>query len=259
MEYPEDERGKVSMMKRQISKRERYEKLSVACEPFRRAKSETIRTLAGIGRRYRLLRYPIWIVLVAYIFIYNVILYGCIQLKVREKIARGVALVMTFALVFTSVDVTVFATAEGDGGDTGIQGVITAFADMDESIAMQSLPVGAEESEIRFPETLTVTLETKSEEETAAPEEGTVSQNLVPDGADGSSSQPVTAGAAEPDGREDSTEVTVAVTWENRTADSFDSSAAGNCYVYLPVIPEDYVVAEGVSLPQITVTIAEPV
>ena len=99
-------------------------------------------------------------------------------------------------------------------------------------------------------------LETKSEEETAAPEEGTVSQNLVPDGADGSSSQPVTVGAAEPDGREDSTEVTVAVTWENRTADSFDSSAAGNCYVYLPVIPEDYVVAEGVSLPQITVTIA---
>ena len=248
----------VITMKRQIAKREQYEKLHAACEPFRRAKSETIRTLAGIGRRYRMLRYPIWIVLVAYIFIYNVILYGCIQWKVREKTARGVALVTTVALVFTSVDFTVFAAVGSDGNGTKEQGVITAFADLDESLEVQSLPVGAEESEIRFPETLTVTLETKSEEETAAPEEGTVSQNLVPDGADGSSSQPVTVGAEEPDGLAVPMESSIAVTWENRTADSFDSSAAGNCYVYLPVIPADYTVAEGVSLPQITVTIAEP-
>ena len=246
-------------MKRQMEKREQYEKLHAACEPFRRAKSETIRTLAGIGRRYRMLRYPVWIVLVAYIFIYNVILYGCIQWKVREKTARAVALVTTVALVFTSVDFTVFAAVGSDGSGTKAQGVITAFADLDESLKEQSLPAFAEESEIRFPETLTVMLETKSEEETAAPEEGTVSQNLVPDGADGSSSQPVTAGAEEPDGLAVPMESSIAVTWENSTADSFDSATAGNCYVYLPVIPEDYTVAEGVSLPQITVTIAEPV
>lgn len=246
-------------MKRQMEKREQYEKLHAACEPFRRAKSETIRTLAGIGRRYRMLRYPVWIVLVAYIFIYNVILYGCIQWKVREKTARAVALVTTVALVFTSVDFTVFAAVGSDGSGTKAQGVITAFADLDESLKEQSLPAFAEESEIRFPETLTVMLETKSEEETAAPEEGTVSQNLVPDGADGSSSQPVTAGAEEPDGLAVPMESSIAVTWENSTADSFDSTTAGNCYVYLPVIPEDYTVAEGVSLPQITVTIAEPV
>ena len=380
MEYQEDERGKVSMMKRQISKRERYEKLSVACEPFRRAKSETIRTLAGIGRRYRLLRYPIWIVLVAYIFIYNVILYGCIQLKVREKIARGVALVMTFALVFTSVDVTVFATAEGDGGDTGIQGVITAFADMDESIAMQSLPVGAEESEILFPEILTVTLEIKGEEEqtgdaaseegadtegdtrteegtepgeeagtgegtepgeetgteegtepgeetgtgegtepgedvgtgegtepgedagtgedvgteegtgsgegsgleeSAAPE-GNTSQESVSEGQENIVSsvldfvlpQPMTVYAAEADGIEnpaqeteslagerenpaEETEASIAVTWEISGADVFDSSRAGNRYVYMPVIPEGYTVEESTTLPQIVVTIED--
>ena len=373
-------------MKRQISKRERYEKLSVACEPFRRAKSETIRTLAGIGRRYRLLRYPIWIVLVAYIFIYNVILYGCIQLKVREKIARGVALVMTFALVFTSVDVTVFATAEGDGGDTGIQGVITAFADMDESIAMQSLPVGAEESEILFPEILTVTLEIKGgeeqtgdaaseegadtegdtgteegtepgeeagtgegtepgeetgtgegtgsgedagtgegtgsgedagsgegtepgedagtgegtgsgedagteegtgsgeesgSEESAAPE-GNTSQESVSEGQENIVSsvldfvlpQPMTVYAAEADGIEnpaqeteslagetenpaEETEASIAVTWEISGADVFDSSRAGNRYVYMPVIPEGYTVEESTTLPQIVVTIED--
>ena len=248
----------VITMKRQMAKREQYEKLRAACEPFRRAKSETIRTLGGIGRRYRMLRYPVWIVLVAYIFIYNVILYGCIQWKVREKTARGIALVTTAALVFTSVDFTVFAAVAGDGNGTKEQGVITAFADLEESLAAQSLPTLSEESEIRFPEILTVMLETTSEEETAAPEEGTVSQNLVPDGTDGSSSQPVTAGAAEPDGRAVPMELSIAVAWENSTSDSFDSSAAGNCYVYLPVIPEDYTVAEGVSLPQIVVTIEEP-
>ena len=424
MEYPEDERGKVSMMKRQISKRERYEKLSVACEPFRRAKSETIRTLAGIGRRYRILRYPVWIILVAYIFIYNVILYGCIQLKVREKIARGVAFAMTAVLVFTSVDFTVFAAAWNDGGNTQTP-VITAFANLDESVARQSLPVGAEESEILFPEILTVTLEIKGEEEqtgdaaseegadtegdtgteegtesgegtepgeetgteegtepgeetgtgegtgsgedagtgegtgsgedagsgegtgsgedagsgegtepgedagtgegtgsgeetgteegtgsgegsgseeSAAPE-GNTSQESVSEGQENIVSsvldfvlpQPMTVYAAEADGIENpaqkteslagetespaeetenlaeemesfaketenpvnETEAFVEVTWENSTSDVFDSSRAGNRYVYMPVIPEGYTVEEGVALPQIVVTIED--
>ena len=46
------------------------------------------------------------------------------------------------------------------------------------------------------------------------------------------------------------------MTWENNTEDSFDSSALGNHYVYIPVIPEEYRLADGVSLPQISVTIA---
>ena len=373
------------MMKRQISKRERYEKLSVACEPFRRAKSETIRTLAGIGRRYRILRYPVWIILVAYIFIYNVILYGCIQLKVREKIARGVAFAMTAVLVFTSVDFTVFAAAWNDGGNTQTP-VITAFANLDESVARQSLPVGAEESEILFPEILTVTLEIKGEEEqtgdaaseegadtegdtgteegtepgeetgtgegtepgeetgtgegtepgedagteegtgsgedagtgegtepgedagmgegngsgedagtgeetgsgeesgseeSAAPE-GNTSQESVSEGQENIVSsvldfvlpQPMTVYAAEADGIEnpaqeteslagetensaEETEASIAVTWEISGADVFDSSRAGNRYVYMPVIPEGYTVEESTTLPQIVVTIED--
>ena len=51
-------------------------------------------------------------------------------------------------------------------------------------------------------------------------------------------------------------ESSIHVTWENNTADSFDSSVLGNHYVYIPVIPEEYRVADGVSLPQISVTIA---
>ena len=51
-------------------------------------------------------------------------------------------------------------------------------------------------------------------------------------------------------------ETSIHVTWENNTADSFDSSVLGNHYVYIPVIPEEYRLADGVSLPQISVTIA---
>ena len=38
---------------------------------MRKIKDETIHTLARIGRKYRLLRYPILAVLVVFVFIYN--------------------------------------------------------------------------------------------------------------------------------------------------------------------------------------------
>ena len=84
------------------------------------------------------------------------------KLKAGEKAARGTALVLTAALVFTSIDLSVFATAN-EGIKT--QEVITGFGALDESAAVQLLPVGAQESEIVFPDTLTVMLETDSVEE----------------------------------------------------------------------------------------------
>ena len=146
-----------------------------------------------------------------------------IQMSKKEKskkYVRGVALVLTTALLFTSMDFTVFATAD-KGAKT--QDVITGFADLDESVAEQFLPAGAQESEIVFPDSLTVMLETNSVEE---------------------STEDVTQ------------EVSIHVTWENNTADSFDSATLGNHYVYTPVIPDEYRAADGVSLPQISVTIA---
>ena len=84
------------------------------------------------------------------------------KLKAGEKAARITALVLTAALVFTSIDLAVFATADEE---IKTQEVITGFGDLDESIAVQLLPVGAQESEIVFPDTLTVMLETNSVEE----------------------------------------------------------------------------------------------
>ena len=291
------------------------------------------------------------------------------KLKAGEKAARITALVLTAALVFTSIDLAVFATAN-EGIKT--QEVITGFGELDESAAVQLLPVGAQESEIVFPDTLTVMLETDSVEESTGdvtqetedstkenteaekiqtPEkdtehgestdtgesaasgestdtwEGAVSGESTDTGEHMDSGENTDTGESTASGESTDTgermdsgentdtgestasgestdtgesaasgestdtgestaseenagtqddaaegeqpeveetippvkstqETSIHVTWENNTADSFDSSVLGNHYVYIPVIPEEYRLADGVSLPQISVTIA---
>ena len=237
------------------------------------------------------------------------------KLKAGEKAARITALVLTAALVFTSIDLAVFATSN-EGIKT--QEVITGFGALDESAAVQLLPVGAQESEIVFPDTLTVMLETDSVEESTGdvtqetedstkenteaeeiqtPEkdtehgESTASGESTDTGEGMDSGESTDTGESTASGESTDTgertaseenagteddaaeeeqpapvetippvkstrETSIHVTWENNTADSFDSSALGNHYVYIPVIPEEYRLADGVSLPQISVTIA---
>lgn len=225
------------------------------------------------------------------------------KLKAGEKAARGTALVLTAALVFTSIDLSVFATAN-EGIKT--QEVITGFGTLDESAAVQLLPVGAQESEIVFPDTLTVILETDSVEEstgdvtqetedstkenTESEEiqtlekdtehgESTASGESTDTGESTASGESTDTGESiaseenagmEEDAAEEASpapvetippvkstrESSIHVAWEHNRADSFDSSVLGNHYVYIPVIPEEYRVADGVSLPQISVTIA---
>ena len=243
------------------------------------------------------------------------------KLKAGEKAARGTALVLTAALVFTSIDLSVFATA-----NEGIkaQEVITGFGALDESAAVQLLPVGAQESEIVFPDTLTVMLETDSVEESTgdvtqetedSTKENTESEEIQTPEKDTEHGESTDTGESVDSGESTDTgesmdlgestdtgesmdsgestdvgestaseenagteedaaeekqpaaeetippvkstrETSIHVTWENNTADSFDSSVLGNHYVYIPVIPEEYRAADGVSLPQISVTIA---
>ncbi len=309
------------------------------------------------------------------------------KLKAGEKATRITALVLTAALVFTSIDLAVFAAAN-EGIKT--QEVITGFGELDESVAVQLLPVGAQESEIVFPDTLTVMLETDSVEESTgdvtqetedsakentdtgestASGEGTDTGESTASGEDTDTGESTALGentdtgesmasgestdtgesmasgestdtgehmdsgestdtgesiasgestdtgestasgestdtgegmasgestdtgesmdsgentdtgestaSEENAGTQDDAaeeeqpapvetippvksmrETSIHVTWENNTADSFDSSALGNHYVYIPVIPEEYRLADGVSLPQISVTIA---
>lgn len=96
-------------MKDQTSKQERHSILSAVCELFIKAKTETIHTITEIGRKHTILRYPIMAALFIIVFIYNVILYGCIRQKVSERFAMSLALVMATALIFTCVDNAIFA------------------------------------------------------------------------------------------------------------------------------------------------------
>jgi hypothetical protein len=123
---------------------------------------------------------------------------------------------------------------------------ITAFTELSDEIANQQLAVGAVESDIQLPDTLNVTVESASVDQS------------------GSNAQTTTGPAIDVDTVQDSTDTTQAVTlenitWEmdsdNSTSATFDSSVNGAFYSYVPVLPEGYILATNVSLPEISVQI----
>lgn len=141
---------------------------------MRKIKEETIHTLARIGRKHRLLRYPILAVLVVFVFIYNLLLYGFIHFKMRERLARGLAMAMTVVLVFTSVDLTVLAMT-GDPMQTAgyeeVEGETPDSVKTPEGEEPENLEENAEPEESANPEAGGAPEESASPEAGAAPEE----------------------------------------------------------------------------------------
>ena len=159
--------------------------------------------------------------------------------------------------------------------------IVNDFAELTGEIVSQQLAVGAEESDIRLPDTLNVIIRIAATDENSAGD-ASVSGNDVaepenePNGAEDNtavdseaepSGETTTGSAVHADtedlGQEPS-ESTRSVTlehikWEidaeNSTSDTFNSSENGAYYTYVPVLPEGYTVADGVSLPEISVLI----
>ena len=77
-------------MERKNKRDERYRKIYDTFEPFRQAKKETIHSIISYGKKHPILKYPVLLGAVAFIFVYNVFLHLLIQMHVREKLARGV-------------------------------------------------------------------------------------------------------------------------------------------------------------------------
>ena len=140
---------------------------------LKKIKEETIHTLARIGRKHRLLRYPILAVLVVFVFIYNVLLYGFIHFKMRERLARGLAMAMTVVLVFTSVDLTVLAMS-GDPVQTesyeAVEGETPDPVKMPEGEEPENPEENAAPGESANPEASTAPGESADPEVSAAPE-----------------------------------------------------------------------------------------
>ncbi|MGN0166821.1 MAG: hypothetical protein ACI4AB_02160, partial [Acetatifactor sp.] len=132
-------------------------------EFLREAKKKTIHTLMCYGKKHPVLKYPIFVATVLFIFVYNVFLHLFIQLHMREKLARGLAMAMSILLVLTSIDITAFAMSDKTAQETAV--TVVGFAELPEEIRQQELAVGASEEEIQFPDKLTVT----ALNETAAP------------------------------------------------------------------------------------------
>lgn len=249
-----------------------------------------------------------------------------IQVHVHEKLARVMAVMLSFAVFFTGMDLTVLAVqSERQEEETY---TITGFAALSEGLADQTVSVGTAVEELNLPEALVAYAMRNQDdsdadsdddsddnsdddsdddsEKTGDGEDDTVSENdddeeEPEEGNDDGDSdtetgegtgesgeeEPEEDGEEEPDNRDgdgvsinsaafvmpvyysentqdegkvetlvsDVVKITIEdVTWESTPA--YDGETEG-VYVFTPILPEGYLLAEGVSLPQITVTVEE--
>ena len=129
------------------------------------------------------------------------------------------------------------------------------FAPLEESIADQILTLGSKESDIRFPETLTVR-ETTGEETTERTLSG-ITWKLDAENSDYSEFQ---GGLAPEDyfdrfDEDGEPEETEEKTWEGY--DKANEEYKGAIYTYVPVIPESEEIPEDIDLPEIHVQVGD--
>ncbi|MCQ2549514.1 MAG: InlB B-repeat-containing protein [Lachnospiraceae bacterium] len=97
-----------------INREERYSRIQQTMEPLRKAKKDTIHTVAAWGRKYSQFRLPIVLGLFVFVFIYNAFYYALLHLQVRDKLARAMAIILSISLVLGSVNVSAYAMSEID-------------------------------------------------------------------------------------------------------------------------------------------------
>jgi len=149
---------------------------------------------------------------------------------ITKRASKTLSLLLAFCMVFAMLPTVAFAeTGDVDSGTPlGVSETITAFAPLAEDVAAQTVKTGTLEKELNLPGTLAVTV-TES----------------VYDIASGS------------DATKQDTQTTVAV--ERWTSEpSYDGDVAG-VYSFTPALalPEDVTLADGVTTPEITVTVEE--
>ena len=196
------------------------------------------------------------------------------KIRWRELRKRILVMGLTVAMVANTVDLSALSvSAKTDESETG-KTTIVSFEELSKDITEQTLPIGALESDIKFPTSLTVTVEktTQADEKEADDEEDasetgdtekddasdTVSTSDVADNAKktDTASTSDNADSVKTTGSSDAaasseTETTTEkirlknIKWElnveESDAEEFDSSEASNgfCYAYTPVLPDE--------------------
>ena len=119
---------------------------------IRESKKKSISQIASIGRKYKVLRYPILLFLVLFIFTYNFTFYFCKYFKMKERMAKAIAMAMCVILCVTSIDLTAFAFTGEANPDKNIVGI----SSLSDEIANQKVNHDATLEDIEFPESLNV-------------------------------------------------------------------------------------------------------
>ncbi len=164
---------------------------------------------------------------------------------------RVLAVVLSAVLVLGMTPVSALAATGEEMG-----GTITAFEALAEETASQTVALGTEEEALSLPDTLTATVRTavvdsgETEESTLDSGEGAAEDEASPSETEVESTTGSAIGVETTDSE---TQRTVEVTWTASPA--YDENTAG-AYVYTPALPEGYMLADGVALPTITVTVA---
>ena len=207
-------------MKKSEKRKERLKGIQRTLEPLRVAKKTTIKTLGAIGRKHKFLRYPIFIGLVAFIFVYNVFFHAFIQFKMREKMARAMAVAMTLILVLTSVDLSVLALSAGKTGYYNL----TSYEMESDSVMV---PLGTMPEEMELPESVISTMDFYAVEENEVP-----SDVEVPESTETPSDVEV------PESTEDPSDVVVPESTDNTTASLDINNTADVTVETVTVVPE---------------------
>lgn len=146
----------------------------------------------------------------------------------NKPFRRLVATALSVFMVLMLIPVSVSTAAEMP--PVGVNGEIVSFEELVPEIAVQRVPTGTGETALVLPEMLTASVQSET----------------VPAETEYGSGEVGTPGPAV---------LELMVTW--RSAPEYDGNTAGN-YIFTPVLPERYTLAEGLEPPQISVTVEEP-
>ena len=189
------------------------------------------------------------------------------KIRWRELRKRILVMGLTVAMVANTVDLSALSvSAKTDESETG-KTTIVSFEEISKDITEQTLPIGALESDIKFPTSLTVTVEKTTQ---ADEKDGDSGNADASDNADSVKTTGSSDAAASSETETTTEKIRLEnIKWElnveESDAEEFDSSEASNgfCYAYTPVLPDEdgdgnqLILGKDVELPTIYVLVGE--
>ena len=124
-------------------------------QALRTAKHSIIEQFDAFGKKHAILKYPMFVFFVAFLFSYNFMLQLMIQAHRHKRFSKALACILSVLLVISNVNIIALAD------DTNIDPQVIAFDVLSAEIVEQNIYVGDDESSISFPTYLNVTLEKK--------------------------------------------------------------------------------------------------